>query len=106
MDGWIAALKADLIINGRGVTPQYQESLKQASAKGQEYIDYVNQLYDPGAVGASVLPIFYDLLKLLPDMSYKIWKDYQDAANKKRGKQEKNIIEQLDTLKWESFDKI
>jgi hypothetical protein len=105
IDAWAAALKADLTLGGAAPGLQFRESLKQAAARGNDYVVYVNQLYVQGAT-APALPLIGELLKLLPDLGFKIWKEYRDTAAKRDEATKKAILEQIDTLKWESFDKL
>lgn len=105
IDGWIASLKTDVLLGGAQPGPEFQASLKQAAAKGNDYVVYVNQLYVKGAA-AQALPLIGDLLKLLPDLGFKIWKEYRDAGAKRDDAIRKAIMEQIDTLKWAPFDKL
>ena len=105
IDAWVAALKVELASGRSSIAPEYQRSLDQAAEKGQAYVIYVNQLYVKGAVAAAT-PLIGDLVKLIPDMAFKIWKDYRDAEEARNKDRMKAILEQLDALKWEPFDKV
>lgn len=105
IDGWIEALKADLNRRDGKRSSNYEESLAKATTDGQGYVRYVNQLYAPGAVAAT-LPIIGDLVKLLPDIGYKIFKDIQDRKKELDDEARKALLEQLEGQKWELFDQI
>jgi len=105
LDRWIESLKADLNQHRKVPSSEYQESLKKATASGNAYVLYVNELYVKG-VAAQTLVLIGDLVKSLPDIAYKITKDYQDRAAKRDEDAMKKIVDQLTSLKWDSFDKI
>jgi hypothetical protein len=96
-DAWIDRFILDLTAHTDiSSSSQYQAALRDAAAKGEDFINYASGLY----AGSLREKTIVDLLAPLTDVGIKISKEFRSAS--------KDAIEEvkkeLQALKWKSFD--
>jgi hypothetical protein len=96
-DAWADRFVVDLITHTDiSSSSQYQAALRDAAAKGEDFINYASGLY----AGSLREKTIVDLLGPLTDVGIKISKEFRTAS--------KNVIEEvkkeLQALKWKPFD--
>ena len=109
----IETLKAGLIADGDPVgSTDLAAGLTRAADKRAAFLSFIDKRVIPKAGGTRSLAAFIgggdivgsvvELIGILKDASLEVWKEYR-AADRERRKQ---ILEQLNGLKWRSFGEV
>ena len=110
-NGWIDRLLYDLRQGKEFSSSQdYQLALDNAAAKGDAFIEYVQQLLlGESRNPAVVVGVVSALLPLLTEAATAFWdgwKEYNQTEQERKDKQFQSLKTQLEPLKWRKFDEV
>ena len=113
-NGLLESLKASLIEESELEDSQeFQNALSLAVQKSRAFTDFVEEKVIPRLPentrglakilgGEHIVKGIAELLKILKDAGFEIWKQYRESGSEER----QQITDQLDSLKWRTFDKV
>jgi len=103
VDGWIAQYKLELARDREDPrTEAYLTAFTDATDKGQQYVDYVNELYVKGIISPEGVTLIGEVYKILKQ----VVSDIVTSLRENRVRRKKEIVEVLETLKWKPFPEL
>lgn len=103
VDGWIAQYKFELAQDREDPqTDAYLSAFAEASSRGQDYVNYVNELYVQGAISPQTVTLIGDVYKILKQ----VISDIATSLRTDRDRRKKATIEVLETLRWKPFPEL
>lgn len=119
-NGWIEQLKADITFGTEPDTAKYDATLASALQKTSDFLKLVQQIQqthaDTGSANSSNqegesleredTTLFLGLFSIVADLVVKSGVDFWEASQKAETQEQEKSINYLNTLLWDSFDKI
>jgi hypothetical protein len=101
VDGWVTQLQNDIREGHSGQTDKAKNLLQTAVAKSEEFTDYAEeQLYGKSKAGLQAAAAIATIISTLTTAVLNILGEINDKSKQQR----QAVIEELENLRWGSFD--